>query len=168
MHKKTALPLVFILSAICSLHTLFSCAQVSNRKPLLNTIAVWKIENSSPLSTVGVDFGELFSDKIIDVINNKGRYRAVERERLLLVLEELNLSATPIVDETTQLKIGRMIGAQLFVFGAYQVISGAIRIDLRLVNVGTGQVLNSVSKVSNSGSVELWLEMVRHAASELL
>lgn len=97
----------------------------------------------------------------------KGKYSVVERERLLLALEELRLGTTSLVDESSRLELGRLVGAQLMVFGGYQIIGEMMRVDLRLVEVESGKVLKAVEKTTSAADLSGWLNATRKAAEEL-
>src|SRR3989304_7400350 len=80
------------------------------------TVAVWDLEDLSPSTSIRPDLGELLSGRIIETLSEK-EYTVIERERLLLALQELNLGPTSVVDETTRLKLGELVGARYMVFG---------------------------------------------------
>ena len=69
-----------------------------------------------------------------------GRFQVVEREQLVLALEELHIGASALADEKTRLQIGRIIGARFMVFGGYLPMAGQTRVDLRLVEVEPGRI----------------------------
>ena len=131
------------------------------------TIAVWDLENLTPSGSAQHDLGELLSAKVIETINKKGKYTVVERERLLLALEELNLGTTSLVDESTRLRIGRILGVQLMAFGAYQVIADQMRLDLRLVEVETGKILGAAQKTTPGTDLSGWLKAAEEATAGL-
>jgi curli biogenesis system outer membrane secretion channel CsgG len=132
------------------------------------TIAVWDLDNLSMFDGVRPDLGELLSAEVIETIMRKGRYSVVERERLLLALEELRLGTTSLVDEGARLDLGRLVGAQLMVFGGYQIIDKMMRVDLRMVEVESGKVLRAVQKTTSATDLGGWLRAVSEAAAELL
>jgi curli biogenesis system outer membrane secretion channel CsgG len=131
------------------------------------TIAVWDLENLTPSESVQHDLGGLLSAKVIETINKTGKYTVVERERLLLALEELNLGTTSLVDESTRLRIGRIVGAQLMAFGAYQVIADQMRLDLRLVEVETGKILGAAQETTPSTDISGCLKATEEATAGL-
>ncbi len=131
------------------------------------TVAAWDLENLSPMECGRPDLGELLSAKVIETFKETGNYTVVERERLLLVLEELGLGTTSLADETTRLRIGRIVGARLMVFGAYQVIADKMRLDLRLVEVETGSILKAAQKTTSAADLSGWLKAAREATTEL-
>ena len=140
--------------------------------PVLNKnntqIAVWGLADYCLTGdSAYADIGELLTAKVIETIKSKGEYQIVERERLLLALEELNLGTTSLVDEATRLEIGKMLGAQLMVFGGYQVIDETARLDLRVVEVETGKIFKAAQQTFAATSISNWLEAVDKVTSRL-
>lgn len=132
------------------------------------TIAVWDLDNVSALDSTRADLGELLSARVIETLMRKGKHSVVERERLLLALEELRLGTTTLVDESARLELGRLVGARLMVFGGYQIIEKMMRIDLRMVEVESGKVLKAVQKTTSAADLSGWLNAASEAAAELL
>lgn len=130
-------------------------------------VAVWDLDNLTPAASAGDDMGELLSSQVIDAIQKNGDHPVVERQRLILAMEELKLGSSLLADEETRLRLGRLTGARLMVFGSYQIIGGSMRIDLRLVEVETGKIIKAVQKVSPSSDLAGWLNSARAAAEEL-
>lgn len=122
------------------------------------SVAVLDFENLSPLNTARVDLSELLTAKAIETIEEAGRYDVIERQRLTMVLEELRLGTSALVDRQTQLKLGEITGARLMVFGSYQVIEDQLRLDVRLVDVESGRVINAVSHVAEEHNLPGWLD----------
>jgi hypothetical protein len=91
----------------------------------------------------------------------------VEIQRLLLILDELNLGTSALAHETTRLKLGRMVGARLMVFGGYLVFAEQMRLDLRLVDVETGGVIKTAAKTVSATELTGWLEAAEAGANEL-
>ncbi|SPD73088.1 Curli production assembly/transport component CsgG [uncultured Desulfobacterium sp.] len=131
-------------------------------------IAVWDMEDLSPMGDGRPDLGGLLSAKVIETVKGKSAYDVVERERLILVLEEQNLGTSGLADESTRLRLGRLVGAQLMIFGAYQVIGGQMRLDIRLVEVETGKILKATEKTVSAGDLAAWLNAAAEAAAELV
>ena len=131
-------------------------------------IAVWPVEDLSPATGSRPDLGELLADQVIDTLKKRGDYVLVERKRLALALEELRLGTTALADETTRLRLGKIIGARWMIFGGYLVVGDQMRLDLRLVQVETGKVTKAVQKTTASKDMMEWLDVARRAAEELL
>lgn len=132
-------------------------------------IAVWDIENvTAGANGLQPDIGELLSAKIIETIDRSQCCVVVEREKLLLVLEELKLGTTGLVDRSTQLRVGRMLGARLMVFGGYQIIGDFMRLDIRLVDVETGKLVKASERTVAASNPGAWLKAAEAATGELL
>ncbi|HSR10098.1 MAG TPA: FlgO family outer membrane protein [Thermodesulfobacteriota bacterium] len=143
-----------------------SCAAPSGRLDEGGAIAVWKVEDLSP-APGQPDLGEVFSDRIVETLK-KGNYSVVERKALALALEELRLGTTSLADESTRLRLGKIVGARWMIFGGYMTAGGRMRVDLRLVEVETGKVKKAVQKTSSSNQLEEWMSSVGKAAEDLL
>jgi curli biogenesis system outer membrane secretion channel CsgG len=65
----------------------------------------------------------------------------VERQQVEKLMQERRL--TEIFNEQQAVKIGKLVGASLLVIGAYQSTGTQLRVDARLVDVSTGQILQS-------------------------
>jgi hypothetical protein len=151
---------IFVLLLVSCAHRPFSYKEGA-------VVAVWDLDDVSPSGITQPDLGELFSGKIIETLKAKGRFSVVERERLLLALEELHLGTESFVDEDTRLKLGRLIGARLMVFGGYQIIADTMRVDLRLIEVESGRVLKAVKETISDADLSGWLNAVSDAAVKL-
>jgi curli biogenesis system outer membrane secretion channel CsgG len=154
---------------------LYGCASVptqvkeTEQRPATATVAIWDFDNLSPTSLALPDLGERLAAEVTETIMRKGNYQVVERQRLLLVLEEQNLGSQSIIDESTRLRLGKIAGARMMIFGAYQSFGGIqTRLDLRLVDVETGRNIKSVDRIVSSENYQLWFEAARQAANDLL
>jgi hypothetical protein len=96
------------------------------------------------------------ADALVTSLVQAGRFDVVERERLDLVMSEQNLTQTGRVDPATAARVGRILGAELVVFGlvtgateqkidkfSYDLVRIEVSIDVRAVNVSTGRVVIS-------------------------
>ncbi|WP_176521721.1 CsgG/HfaB family protein [Longimonas halophila] len=117
--------------------------QVEQRDPGLQTLAVMDFTNNS------VDQRERFDglskglpSMMINYINNGVDLKVIERERIQWLLDELELQRQDdVVDQSTAVRTGELLGANAVVFGSYIVLNDQMRISARVVNVETGEVL---------------------------
>ncbi|MGD8834791.1 MAG: CsgG/HfaB family protein [Desulfobacteraceae bacterium] len=147
-----------------------ACAAGTSHMPSVHprwSVAVLDYENLSPLNTAQADLTELLTAKAIETIENDGRYDVVERQRLAMVLEELSLGSSVVADRQTQLRLGEITGARLMVFGSYQVIENQLRLDVRLVEVESGRVINAVSHVAAEHNLPGWLDAAAKSTAAL-
>ena len=144
------------------------CAKGTLQSEQPSTLAVWDVENLSPDPAGQPDLGEILSAKIIETIKSGGTHPVVERERLILALEELNLGSSELADDATRLNIGALVGARFMVFGAYQQIGELMRLDLRLVNVETGKIVSASQRTVTGSNLSAWIEATQAATRELI
>ena len=134
--------------------------------PSVMSVAVWDLENFSggPES----DWGEVLSSSVIQVFEESGRYTVVEREQLILALEELHVGSSALADERTRLKVGKIVGARFMVFGGYFVLESQMRLDLRLVEVESGRIVRAAQKTIPAFSLVEGMDAAKAAAREIL
>jgi Peptidoglycan-synthase activator LpoB len=131
-------------------------------------IVVWDFKITGPSGNVRME--PFLSGKIIQNVIKEGHYDVITRDRLLLLLKELNLDTSLLVDEKTRLKLGKIIGAKLMVFGeVFEIIGNRMLIHLRLVEVETAKILTTVEKYYDIAPSDLSerLKAVEQMTSEL-
>jgi tetratricopeptide (TPR) repeat protein len=69
--------------------------------------------------------------------------RIVEREALQRLLDEQNLAASGRVDPQTAARLGKLVGARYVVLGTFIDFYGDFRLDARLVDVETSQLVRT-------------------------
>ena len=155
--------------ALCLLLVMAGCAgqtpPVASGPPAL---AVWPLEDLSLPGNSRPEAAELMTAGIMEAVEANGDYALVERERLLAVLQELSLGSSELAAESTGLRIGRIVGARLMLFGAYQAVAAQMRVDLRLVEVETGRVIQTAQKTAPTGDLPQMMQVAAEAARELL
>jgi curli biogenesis system outer membrane secretion channel CsgG len=146
----------------------FLCAFATPTPATEKVVAVWDLENLNPDVPMDAAVGELLAAVVIETISASGKFSVVERERLLLALEELNLGSTGLVSEDSRLRIGKILGARWMVFGSYFVFQETMCLDLRLVEVETGRIVKAAQRISTSPDINEWLKAAQEAALQLL
>jgi TolB-like protein len=135
-------------------------------EPGNGAVAVWNFDCVMPGEPSAEFLGELLAGRVIEVFRESS-HTVVERQRLELALEELKLGSTALVDEGTQLRIGRTLGARYMVFGTCIRLGETLRLDLRLVDVETGGVLKAVERAAAGGDPMHSLRLAQEAAEAL-
>lgn len=134
-----------------------------------SVVAIWDLEDLSVTSNPALtEIQAYFTAKIIETFAETGGYSVIERQNLLLVLEELNLGSSALSSDSSRLAVGQIIGAQLMVFGAYQLLGEQLRIDLRLVEVESGVIIKTAAETSTAADIAGWIQAVENAAKALL
>jgi TolB-like protein len=109
--------------------------------------------------------GKGLADMMITHLASVPSIRVVEREKLEELLKELKLQQTRYFDSKTGLKIGRGIGAEYAVTGAFLSMAPDIRIDVRVVRIASGEVVAAKTVV---GRQEHFFELLQKLASALI
>ena len=151
------IPVIFILSG---------CATTGDEYAGPAAVAVWDLEDLSPGAGGRPDLGQLLSGEIIQALQ-QADVQVVERQKILAIMEELNLGSSSLADDETRLRVGRMIGAREMVFGGYMVVGNSMRIDVRRVDVETGRVMRTSKKTVDARDLAGWLAGAREAAQGL-
>ena len=129
-------------------------------------VAVWDPEDLSPGAAGEQGIGEVLALRIVETVRARG-ISVVERQKLLLAVEELRLGSSALADESTRLRLGRITGARQMVFGGYLAVGNRVRMDLRLVDVETGKVLRTASRTGPAGGIQALLDLCGKAAADL-
>jgi curli biogenesis system outer membrane secretion channel CsgG len=157
---------IFCLSLAVLL--LVACAKPIAPPVSSEPVAVWDFEDFSPVSAAPPGMGEMLATRSAAAIQAAQRFTLVERQRLLDLLNEQNLGSSGLADESTRLRLGRLLGARWMVFGSFQVIGNQMRLDIRLVQVETGRVVQTAQRMLPAGDIAQWLEATETATRQLL
>ena len=80
---------------------------------------------------------------LLTELAQNSRLRIIERSILKGILEEQGLVTSGQVDPRTAARIGKLIGARYVITGAFMDMYGAFRLDGRIVDVETGEILKT-------------------------
>lgn len=110
------------------------------------TIAILDFNNNSIMDRERLDpLKKGLADILITEISKIEAFRVVERDKLRDVVMELEFGQSELVDPSTAQKMGKLLGAQDLLFGAFVYSSGDnIRVDVRIVEVETGRTIKAV------------------------
>ena len=158
---------LLLLFLVCIL--LLSCVHSSpSGDAKIANVAVWDLENLTPSINHQPDLGELLSVSIIKCLQKQEDINVIEREKIIQIMEELKIGSSELAAQETRLKLGQLVGAKYMVFGGYQQVGDLVRLDLRLVEVETGRIINTAQKIiSNSADFNVWLDASCQLALEL-
>ena len=106
------------------------------------TIAISYFDNTSGLEEYN-PLSKGLADMLITDLSNVKSIQIVEREKLESLLKEIKLGEGKFMDESTAQKLGKGLGAGYMLTGSYLIMGETMRIDARLVNVGTSEVFMS-------------------------
>ncbi len=83
------------------------------------------------------------AETLIIKLSNVDALQMVERIRLKEIMDEMKLAASGLVDEKTSAKLGKLVGAQVLVVGAFQKAGNRFRINGRFVEASTGKIIKT-------------------------
>lgn len=89
--------------------------------------------------------GRVTLESLTSLLIDSGQFTIVERSKLKAVINELQLSLSGLTKETPEKIMGNLITADLILTGTLAEISGVWDINLRLVNVRTGEAVAAVT-----------------------
>lgn len=110
-------------------------------------IAVFPFENGGSYGQDKENFEALqvgLQQMLITEFAQNSQLRIVERGRIKDLLAEQDLGASGRVDANTAAKLGKIVGARYVVLGGFIDFYGDFRIDARIVNVETSELVKVV------------------------
>lgn len=133
MKKKFSIALVMLFLFVFSVVELYAAETRIAVLPFKNLVQKpdWNWLSEGIASTITSKLG-----------NMKG-ISIVERSQLQAAISELGLQHAGIVDDTTAVKAGKILGVQVVILGEFQVVGDVIRISARFVEVQTAKVVSS-------------------------
>ncbi len=96
---------------------------------------------------------------LITELSLNSALRLVERSRLREILDELELSRVGVVDPGTAADVGKLVQARYMIVGGFVDADGTMRLDGRIVDVETGEILTETAAMIQGARGKL-LEMV--------
>jgi TolB-like protein len=107
-------------------------------------IAVLPFDNSGSFGQDKENFDALqkgIAGMLISELAANPAARVVEREQIQSLLDEQHLGASGQVDPQTAARIGKLVGARYIITGIFVDFYGDFRVDLRLVNTETSEII---------------------------
>jgi len=99
-----------------------------------SSIAVIAVEASSISMS-----NYLINEMIAGFVDHSGRYgfSVVNRAQLDIIVEELELNISGLIDDATAQSVGRLMGVQFIVTGTFESVGGFFRLRTQLIEVET-------------------------------
>lgn len=102
---------------------------------------------------------------LVSELSANPAWRVVEREQVQKLLDEQNLGGSGRVDAGTASKIGKVVGAKYAVTGSFIDNHGQFRVDIRLINTETSEIVKTESETMAS---EHLFDIIRDVAQKLM
>src|SRR5882672_3692832 len=131
-------------------------------------IAVLPYNNGGSYGQGKEDFEALergIAGMMISELSQNPAARVVERQEVQRLVDEQNLGAQGRVDPQTASKIGKLVGARYMVMGTFVDFYGDFRVDVRLINTETGEVVKTESERMQRDHM---FDIIRNIAARLM
>lgn len=109
--------------------------------------------------------GKGIASMMISDLSAVPEIQLVERERMQDLVKELDAQRTQYFDSTTAVKVGKMMGAEYIVVGAFAALQPKMRIDTRVVRVATGEIVKTAQV---TGDEDKFFELEQKLARNLI
>ncbi len=83
------------------------------------------------------------ADMLISDLSKIKMLNVIERARLEEILKEQKLNNSKEFDASTATKVGKLLGVQYILTGAFFDLMGSMRMDARIIDVETGKIIKS-------------------------
>jgi TolB-like protein len=131
-------------------------------------IAVFPFANGGSYGQSKEDFDALergIAGMMISELAQNPAARVVEREQVQRLLDEQNLGTQGRVDPQTAAKVGKLVGARYVILGNFIDFYGDFRVDVRLVNTETSEI---VKTESDRQQREHLFDIIRNVSTRLM
>jgi TolB-like protein len=141
--SRESIALIIIAIAV----SVFGAAPSAASKPAPDgklNVAVMTLKGSS-----GISEGEsgLISDRLRGELFNTGRANVMEREQMQEVLKEQGFQQSgTCTDEACLVQMGQLLGVQAIISGSMGKLGNMYLINLRIIDVQTGRIIQVVSE----------------------
>jgi curli biogenesis system outer membrane secretion channel CsgG len=125
-------------------------------------IAVFPFTNGGAFGRNREDLAALevgIQQMLLTELQQNPALRIVERSLIRHLLDEQNLGTAGRVDAATAAQVGRLVGARYAITGVFMDLNGNFRLDGRIVNVETGEVVRAV-RIENQRRENLYRLLV--------
>ena len=131
-------------------------------------IAVMPFDNGGSYGQGKEDFAALergIAGMMISELSQNPAARVVERQEIQRLVDEQNLGAQGRVDPQTAAKVGKLVGARYVVLGTFVDFYGDFRVDVRLVNAETSEIVKTESERMQRDHM---FDIIRNIAARLM
>lgn len=104
------------------------------------------------------------ADMVAGDLSGMPGYVLVEREELQKLVAEQELALSGLLDESRAPEVGKLLSADILVYGSFAAVGAELRLDAKAVRVETGAV---VAAASAAGRAEAALALERELAGKL-
>ena len=108
------------------------------------------------------------SDGLINALAQSDGIRVVERERITEALQDLRMSSEGMIDQSTALRLGHMVGARVIVTGNILQMDDELVLTARLINTETSELVATRANGSRGNLLAIVDELAAGVADRLM
>ena len=153
---------------LCLLTLTLTAAAGSPERPAgvapKKTVAILYFDNYTGTSDYD-PLGKGISSMMISDLSVVQEIQLVERDRMQDLVKEIDMQQTKYFDSTTSVKVGKMVGAEYVVIGAFASAKPQMRIDTRVVRVATGEIVKTAQV---TGDQDKFFDLEQALANKLI
>lgn len=150
---------------------LLASAPAVNAQDTRPGIAVLPFENGGSYGQDKENFDALqrgIAGMLISELSRNPAARVVERENVQRLVDEQNLGADGRVDAATAARIGKIVGARYMIMGGFVDLYGRFRVDARIVDVETSEVIKVVRSDPKLEKRETLFQLLQNLSESLM
>lgn len=105
---------------------------------------------------------------MISELAQNSALRLVDRENIQAIIDEQKLGKDGYLDQATAAKVGKLVGAKYMIMGTFIDFYGRVRIDARLVDVETSEVMKAVTSDKDQNKREEMFKILQNVSLKLM
>jgi len=117
-----------------------------------NRIAVMEFKNNGSENLSHLSGG--IPDMLTTTLANSSKISVVEQYRIRKIISEMNFGDARVVSPDTAAEIGKATGADLVIVGSYIDLGVTVRIDAKVVDVKTAQIVSGAAQSVKAACIE--------------
>lgn len=107
-------------------------------------VAIINFDNTIAKTNEFGNLGGPLRDMLTTDLSEVKNLLMVDRQSLEKVINEQNLNNSNRFDQNTATRLGKLLGAEIVITGTYFEFYSSLRVDAKIINVETGEILHSV------------------------
>jgi len=109
----------------------------------------------------------LLTDRLRHELFVTGRFTVLEREQMGMILEEQGFQQSGCVASECIVEVGQLIGVEMMVGGSVGTVGDVYTMTIRLINVGTGEVLRTAVRDCRCTLSDVLMTVIAQVAADL-
>jgi TolB-like protein len=110
----------------------------------VNKMTILDFDNNSGIRKYN-SLGKGLADMLTTDLTYVKGLKIVEREKLRIIMTEMNLSKSKYINKNNALKLGKGLAADWILKGSFTTVKGRMRIDVNIISTETGEIVESAS-----------------------